>query len=649
MNQMIDPSESLRKNLLIGVLLGIVVAIYWPGLTGGFVLDDYAQIVINDALMLPKGWSLSDLLAALASSDAGPFGRPVAMATLAVQRTLHGLDPWYFKLFNLGVHVVNVLLVFVLARQLYGVAFPDRSGIDENRRYYAALLAAALWGLHPFNLTGVLYVVQRMTSLSSMFSLLALLFYLRFRQDHSSLLRRVIYIAGFALSFAGAVLSKETALLIPVFCFVIEFLFFGFKRSIGSYSRIAVAGYGSMFIVPVLWFAYKTWVNVDWLGQMYAGRPFDLEQRLFTESIIVWFYLRNIVLPDVNSMGLHHDDFPLFGNLFADPLVVVSLLGHFVLLLMAWKVRGRHKLVAFAVFFYYAGHLLESTLWPLELVYEHRNYLPMVGFAIMGGWYIPVLLMKFSNIRGAVIISSLLAIFLAGATVIRSSHWGDAVTFAMVEAEKHPQSGRANFDAGRELVVLMLRLKGVESQLGLMALGYLEKSIGKGMVTVEPYLVGYQAKAQLGIDLPEGFFEKFCHQLNSGYLPNGLYGLSVGLLGLSRFENPPLSQDALQQLFEETLKNPRVVGIARGHVLTTYSIFSAEAQGDLVKSYSLAKKATQIAPGFIPFKQNAALMAYAAGQKDHALGLLSEVEESDKIGLFKRETTRLKSIMNNAG
>lgn len=194
----------------------------------------------------------------------------------------------------------------------------------------------------------------------------------------------------------------------------------------------------------------------------------------------------------------------------------------------------------------------------------------------------------------------------------------------------------------------MLRLKEPEPELGRMAVGYLEKSIGKGMVTVEPYLVGYQAKAQLEVDLPEGFFEKFCKQLNSGYLPNGLYGLSVGLLSLSRFDNPPLPKEALQRLFEEVLINPRVVGVARGHVLTTYSIFSAEVQGDLLKSYLLAKEATRIAPGFIPFKQNAVLMAYAAGQKDHAIRLLSEVEESDKIGLFKRETTRLKSIMENA-
>ena len=351
--------ETLRNNLLIGVLLVIVTAIYWPGLTGGFVLDDYAQIVINDALVLPNGWSFPDLVAALASSDSGPFGRPVAMATLSLQRTMHGLDPWFFKLFNLGIHLANVLLVFILAHQLYGVAFLGRSDIDKSRKYYAALLAAALWGLHPFNLTGVLYVVQRMTSLSSMFSLVALLFYLKFRQGPSSIPARVAYIAGFSLSFVGAVLSKETALLIPVFCFVIECLFFGLKRSNGSYSRIAVAGYGSMFIVPLLWFAYKTWVNLSWLGQMYEGRPFDLGQRLFTESIIIWFYLRNIFLPDVHSMALHHDDFPLFGNPIADPLVGLSLLGHFALLLMAWKARERHKLVAFAVFFYYAGHLLE--------------------------------------------------------------------------------------------------------------------------------------------------------------------------------------------------------------------------------------------------------------------------------------------------
>ena len=100
-------------------------------------------------------------------------------------------------------------------------------------------------------------------------------------------------------------------------------------------------------------------------------------------------------------MGLHRDDFPLFENPLVDPWVALSLVGHCVLLLMAWRAREKYRLFTFGVLFYYAGHLLESTVWPLELLYEHRNYLPMVGFSIMLGWYMPLLLRKVVNARGA--------------------------------------------------------------------------------------------------------------------------------------------------------------------------------------------------------------------------------------------------------
>jgi protein O-mannosyl-transferase len=450
------------------------------------------------------------------------------------------------------------------------------------------------------------------------------------------------------MSFAAAILSKESALLTPIFCFVLEFLFFRFKRQDGSFSRLAVSGYAALFIVPALWVVFKIVSNANWFGQMYAGRPFDVEQRLFTQSIIVWFYLRNIFLPDVASMGLHRDDFPLFANPIVDPIVALSLIGHFALLLMAWKARERQKLIAFGVFFYYAGHLLESTFWPLELLYEHRNYLPTVGFAIMAGWYIPLLLRKVFGFRVTVLLCCLVVLMLAATTTLRSRHWGDPITFAMVEAEKHPESGRANFDAARELVVLMLRLHRTEPELAQMTTAYLEKSIGMGMISVEPYLLAYQAKAQLGLAVPEGFFEKYRVQLRSGRMPNTMYSFAQGLLSLSRFKDLPLSPEQLTILYEEALSNPRVGGVGRGHVLTAYSIFSAETLENIEKAYLLSGQAVQVAPEFIPFKQNAALMAYSAGRKEDALQLLSEIEAADRFGMYKQESARLKVIMESS-
>lgn len=165
------------------------------------------------------------------------------------------------------------------------------------------------------------------------------------------------------------------------------------------------------------------------------------------------------------------------------------------------------------------------------------------------------------------------------------------------------------------------------------------------MVTVEPYLVGYQGMAQLGLVLPGGFFEQFASQLREGYIPNGLYSLAQGLLSLSRFDHPPLSVENLEYLYEQCLMNPRVVGVSRGHILTAYSIFAAETQGDFAKAKEISRQAVLAAPDFIPFKQNAALMAYFAGDRGGAKRMLAEIEEQDKLGLFRRETIRLKSML----
>lgn len=628
------------------VLSAIVAALYWPGLYGGFVLDDYPQLIVNDALTLPSGWGASDFLAALASSESGPLGRPVAMATLVLQRTSYGLDPWAFKLFNLSVHLANTLLVFLLARRLFEFARPAESAITDRQKYYAALWASAVWALHPYNLTGVLYVVQRMTSLSAAFSLLAILAYLKLRSGRLRPAQAIAYFLGFVLASLMAILSKETALLIPVFCFLVELLFKDFRKSDGTPWKALAFGYGVIFVLPLSWLVFKLVSNPDWLPGMYAGRTFDLSHRLGSEIVILWIYLRNIFVPDINSMGLHHDDFPFIQYPLGDPFVLLCLAGHLAVLVAAWCLRRRHRFFAFGVGFFYAGHLLESTFWPLELIYEHRNYLPTVGVSIMCAamFLIP---WRSETIRRAVVaFAFLLLLFFGGATLVRSSQWGDPITFAMVEAEKHPLSGRANFDAGRELVVLMLRLKNPDPSLGVLAVNYLEKSRGKGMVTVEPYMVGFQGKAQLNLVLPDGYFEQFATQLREGYIPNGLYGLAQGMLSLSRFKNPPLSVENMEYLYEQALMNPRVGDVGRGHLLTAYSIFAAETQENMERAEALSGLAVQAAPDFIPFKQNAALMAYAAGHQERAMQMLAEIEAQDKLGMFKRETSRLKKLMN---
>ena len=164
--------------LFAALLIAAIVAIYWPGRNGGFVFDDMPNIVENTALHVTS-LARAEWLAAVFSSPASAFQRPVAMLTFATNHYFTGLDPMPMKLVNIGIHAANALLVLLLVRRLLTTAAPD---VSSGRRTWAARFVAAAWALHPLQLMAVLYVVQRMESLSHLFVFAGLLAYVAGRQ-----------------------------------------------------------------------------------------------------------------------------------------------------------------------------------------------------------------------------------------------------------------------------------------------------------------------------------------------------------------------------------------------------------------------------------------------------------------------------------
>ena len=126
---------------------------------------------------------------------------------------------------------------------------------------------------------------------------------------------------------------------------------------------------------------------------------------------------------------------------------------------------------------------------------------------------------------------------------------------------------------------------------------------------------------------------------------NGLYGLAQGFLALSRFEPRNVSNEELERFYLAVLRNPRLDGVGRGHMLTSYSIFLAEQRQDYQKAAEIAEEAVIVAPKFIPFMQNAALMAYAAHKEERAFELLGEIQRLDRLGLHRRETERVENFL----
>lgn len=436
----------------LGILIFLAsIALYWPGLAGSFLLDDQANLSNLQKLSAPL--TLEQLQAFVASGNAGPLGRPVAMFSFALQFDAWPGDPAAFKLVNLLLHLANGGLVFWLA-MLLGGALPAK------QRTLPALLVTAFWLLHPIQVSTTLYVIQRMTLLSAFFMLIGLagIFQGRqlVRQGHA---RGGLTLATLALLAGGVlgILSKESAAMLPVMALVIEMTLFRQQPVAASWQtwkRI-------FLILPVLlglaYFAFRFDALVN-----YAGRDFTLTERLLSEGRVLCDYLRKIVLVPPYDFGVYFDDFAVSRHWLSPPTTLPALALLALLGMAAYLARNRSPWLSFSVAWFFAGHLMESTVLPLELYFEHRNYLPAFGVLfglVHGGRQLAASTPKLQSIYP--LLATAFLIVLSGLTLQQTRLWGNSLAQALVWAQENPLSQRAQERAG-----VMLVLEGYPDQAG---------------------------------------------------------------------------------------------------------------------------------------------------------------------------------------
>ena len=356
----------------ISVLAAILVAtvfIYWPGLRGVFLLDDLPNLnVLNQ---VPGNASLLDLFILAGEGFAGILGRSLSILSFLIQVNAWP-EPFYFKLGNLLLHLCNGVLVFQVTSKII------RYAQLEFTVPFAPLLIAALWLLHPLQISTVLYVVQRMTMLSTFFILLGIYGYLvgRGRLQHSGSMAAMLLMLGAPFAAAlFAVFSKENGVLIFPYLAALELTLFANQtptrqikrcRMLAVYLPIALGLTAFLFVSPSL-------------IEGYEQKPFTLVQRLVTQPAVLTGYLVQIAAPIPSHLGLYHDDFPVFNQPLESIVVAGGWLVTGGLLLLALVKRTQWRYFSFAVLWFLAGHSLESTILPLEMYFEHRNYLPLLG------------------------------------------------------------------------------------------------------------------------------------------------------------------------------------------------------------------------------------------------------------------------------
>jgi hypothetical protein len=378
------------------------------------------------------------------------------MLSFGLNVAAFGMNPVAFKLTNLAIHLLNGALIYAIGRRIA----PRLIGADHDsaeritpKPDMLALLAAGIWLLHPLNVSGVIYIVQRMNELATLFTLCGLLCYVDGRErtlaGDSTLISAIAALCLFGLL---AVLSKENGALIAAYALVIEAVCYRFIAPQPGQRRIVKGFFWLSVGVPAVLFAAFLATHLQWLTDSYAGRDFSLYQRLLSEARILCDYLVWIFVPNPAWMGLYHDDIATSSSLFS-PISTVFAIGFLLaVVIAAWKLRRRCPGFTFAAAWFLTGHCMESTILPLELVFEHRNYLPMAGL-LLGTVCALVPLLPERWPRATAFACASLLLGLAAITSVRAISWGDPLILALDDARHHPDSARDQYDAGRAIIV----------------------------------------------------------------------------------------------------------------------------------------------------------------------------------------------------
>lgn len=427
------------RSLLLFCLAMAVAVVYSNTLQAPFYFDDWKNIQANSHIQL-NSFSVQGLL------DAGfrsfSSNRPVANISFALNYLFGQFDTTGYHIVNIMVHIGAGIFLYLFLQTTFSL--PLLRTTYEQKAGWVPFVTALVWLVHPLQIQSVTYIVQRMNSMAAMFYVLALLFYVRGRLAPAAITRTAMFV-GCLVAGLLALGSKEIAVTLPVFIFFYEWYFFQDLR--GEWLKRRPVYLGAMAAAILL--AVYLLIGghpVDVVMGGYLKRDFTMGQRMLTELRVVVFYLSLLLYPHPARLNLEHD-FPLSTSLVAPASTLLSLLLLVVMAAGAVRLARKQRLYSFCLLWFLGNLILESSVIGLELIFEHRNYLPSMMLILM-----PVLWT--SSLRPAVVRRTLLVttvVVLAVWSYERNSVWSDEETFWRDCVSKSPQKFRVYLNYGEVL------------------------------------------------------------------------------------------------------------------------------------------------------------------------------------------------------
>lgn len=368
-----EQSFSTKFCLIVLLLItAISFLIYSKILNAPFLYDD---VVFRDNPMvhISRPGQLLDIL------FDWEVWRRVGFITFALNFYSGGLNPFGYHVFNIIIHSLTAFVLFLVV--LKTLTLPALSDKWKAQAPQIALSGSLIWLVHPVQIMAVSYTVQRFASLAALFFLLSMLFYIHGRMS-LSWKRFLMYGLSF-LSGLAALGSKQNAAILPFVILLYEFFFFmnlSFKENGRKllFGVIAIAVLGVVFVMAFTEPGFIT----NAISDTTITKGWTPYERLITQLRVVVLYISLLIYPHPSRLNVDYD-FPLSHGLFSPPSTILSLIILTGLLAFSIYRARKNPLFSFAILWFFANLTIESMVYGLDLVYEHRLYLPSMGPAIL--------------------------------------------------------------------------------------------------------------------------------------------------------------------------------------------------------------------------------------------------------------------------
>lgn len=608
------------------------VLVYLRGVAGDFFLFDDFQNIVKSPPMQLLGKGPPDWIGVMFLNATGPTRRPLSMLSFALNILAFGMNPIAFKAVNLLLHLANGALLYALLRRIVGRLVPPTTTVSPET---LALVITGLWLLHPLHVSSVLYITQRMNVLATTFMLAGLVCYaegrlLSLRGDRSGVWTGII---GMGLLGLLAVFSKETGALIIAYAFIIEWFCFRFEAP-PRQRWLLQALYLLGIALPLALYAGHLVLHPESLN--WSRHDFTAYTRLLSEARVVCDYLIWTFVPLPSFMTIFHDDIAASTGLFAPPTTVMSIVFLLGLALAAWHWRKRAPAFAFGVAWFFAGHALESTVLPMELVFEHRHYFPMVGPLLAAVCFVAGLRLRSPHVPA---IAALAALFVVGAfTAVRANDWRDALSMAKTDVRNHPQASRSQYEAGRALVIEAVK-RGNLDAVKPEALAYIRRAVELDAYQVPPSAALVMLHSA-GESVPQEEVDALAERLRAAR-SNEQANPFLDLLVSASEGKLALTPAQMSTLFDSAMANPRWRARVRAMMLNNYGAYQFNIVRNQSEAVRLTEKASAVDPSNAYFPLNLAKMSAASGNTKAMSRYLADAVRLDKLMQYRDDIAEL--------